>query len=490
MTDSSNFCGYGTQDLLKQYNMFAKSLNYIVNSNDKIDICVQMDKLEQEIIELTNASYEEKYRVLQGRTVLFLDEEKNKLENLISLVTNRIDYIKESLEKHQKLTGNSLVLPPVLGEDKLEEYVTTVNIIDKYNKNLKVHAALVEEIKSLDKKIKGARDRIHHNSTLNRQYEEKLISLFDKALNVIKAQELRERSKEIELAYQELGFSLEKAKENVKKAKLSHSSSLIVECDGMLSSITLEYENYKEKKCILDLSEIYNKDVSEYDELVSKWEEIDSILKNIVGSEFYNLVNEDFSKNYTAIKLEQQDLDTYDSLCEEKNRKSKMIKDIEEENNSKEFKKYLDTLLKNEKKRRDEMYLEQQKKEYAERQKKLLRDKELQEERNRRQKLIEEQRNKEIEERTKQLLEEKMKTKEVNVAEIKSRMEAPQDLEESKAVEEKEIVKEVPRVSNERGIPIIRNDANKNEQVDFFNENEKQILESSGDVVSSKESWF
>ena len=141
-----------------------------------------------------------------------------------------------------------------------------------------------EEIKNLDVSIKKANDKISNNQNLNRQLEEKMIYILENAIKKLSLYELVDRRKEIDLAYTELGYSLEKAKENAKIARHNYSEEIVLECDNMLASITLEYERYKEKKLILNLIEIYQKNVSNYKEMLEKREEINNILMNITDS--------------------------------------------------------------------------------------------------------------------------------------------------------------------------------------------------------------
>jgi hypothetical protein len=218
---------------------------------------------------------------------------------------------------------------------------------------------------------------------------------------------LQEREKEIDLAYTELGYSQEKAKENAKKARKEFSPEIILECDNMLSSITLEYERYKEKKLILKLIEIFKNPVNNYDELLKKREEINNILSGITSSELYLEVGGELNKEYATIKLEKQDITTLKSLLEEKENKTRTLKEINEENESEEFKGMLATLLENEKRYQEKLSLEKKQKEEEAKARRLEEAKRKHKEMIKRQKVLEEERKKEIEERTKQLLVEK-----------------------------------------------------------------------------------
>ena len=175
----------------------------------------------------------------------------------------------------------------------------------------------------------------------------------------------------------------------------------------MLASITLEYERYKEKKLILRLMEIYQKETSDYESLLSKREEINSILTGITSSELYLEVGEELNKEYATIKLEQQDKATLKSLEEEKENKTRTLEEINRENDSEEFKRILAHLLENEKKYQEKLAQEKLRKEEERKARMLEEERRKQKEILRRQKALEEERKKEIEERTKQLLVEK-----------------------------------------------------------------------------------
>ncbi len=395
------------QNYVKQYKMFQKALNFIDNNNDKEDICSEMDKLEFKILNLTNILYEEELKKIQREKTTFLKEERLKLQRLVDLISSRINYVDTALKKHRQFTGNNLEHYTTKGENEILEYKNNIEIIDKYRDNIQNRLKFSNDIKNLDVKISSANDRIESNKKNNQQLERRMISLLKKVFEEYNCKELEERREEINLAYKELGYSLEKAKENVRKAKIGNSTDIIMECDNMLSSITLEYEKYKEKKYILELMDIYDKEASEYEELLEKRETINNILENITNSEIYEYIHEELFKQYNTIKLEQQDIDTYNSLYEERKNKLETIEEIDRENRSEKFEEVLGKYIENERKYKEAIYLEEQKREYAERQKKLLREKEIQEERNRRQKLLEAERNKDIEKMTKELLEKK-----------------------------------------------------------------------------------
>lgn len=395
--------------LLKQYDMFSKSLKYITDLRQKKDICDQMTKIIQNVLEQTRTIYEEKFLRVSKRSVYLMDDEKNRLLELINLVNERRVYINNQIVNNKELTGVTIDGGSILGEDKVDEYKSQVKIIDKYKNNVRMEGILKEELVTLENNIKKANNKIINNKNLNKQLEEKMIHVVDDALIKLSLYELRDREKEIDLAYTELGYSLEKAKENAKVARRDYGEEIIIECDNMLASITLDYERYKEKKLILKLIYLFRQPVETYDELINKREKMNNILSPITGSELYSMIGNELNKEFATIKLEGQDLATLKSLIEERDSKQQILNEINIENNSEEFKKLLANLLENERKHQERLKEEKKKRE----QERIARQK--QEERRKleeiakRQQALEEERKKEIERRTKQLLEEKQK---------------------------------------------------------------------------------
>ena len=64
---------------MRQYEMFANSLNLVKNNEEKNMIIKQLTKLEMKIIELTNEVYEEEYYELANKECALLDEEKKRI---------------------------------------------------------------------------------------------------------------------------------------------------------------------------------------------------------------------------------------------------------------------------------------------------------------------------------------------------------------------------------------------------------------------------
>lgn len=389
---------------MRQYEMFANSLNLVKNNEEKNMIIKQLTKLEMKIIDLTNEVYEEEYYALANKECALLDEEKKRITMLIDLINQRLTYVEKRYNDHYQLTGESIDANDVLGANTLDSLENKVKIIDKYSKNIKLKEELENEVKSLSSKISLASEKIGINEKLNIELETKFKNLIGSAIEKCNYYELLDNREEIEYAYQETEKSLTLAEVNYETAKTS-PMNILEDCQAMLEDIKKDYTKYKSKISILKLMEIFNREVNDYDELITKRREINDILKYIKDKDFLDMVLDTVSKQYNTIIMEQQDINTYNDLTLEKDRKMEALTEIESENNSEEFQNMLKVLIENEKKRQEKIMEEQRKIEEEEKKRRLEIERKKQEEILKRQKIIEEARKKEIEKRTRELLE-------------------------------------------------------------------------------------
>ena len=384
---------------LKQYDMFLNSLELTNDENTKERICDQLDKIEKQILLETNTEYGEEYMKVLGEEATSFEEEKSRLRRIIEIIQSRRKYLDERKEEHKKVTGSTVELTTYLGEDKLSSFKRRLEIIETYEKNKEEQDNIMNEMKTLDIKISEASRNVKANTRLDDILENKMQELVNNALEKYNVYSLAANLKEIEEKHSTLEYAVEMAKENLKSAKEINNSNIIIECDNILSEVTLEYTKYHEELYSLKLMEIYDEKVEDYESLLNKREKIDEILKEIPESDLYKDINEEVSKEFNTIKIQKQDLDTYESLKNERQIKRERMTVLEEQNSSKEFKEVLDELIKTETRVREEKLKLAKKKEYQERQAKLLEEQKLEASRRRRQKLIEEARMKEQHER-------------------------------------------------------------------------------------------
>lgn len=375
---------------LKQYDMFLESLNLTTDSFQRERICDQLDKIEKQILLDTNSEYEEEYLSLSTKESNLLEEEKTKLKNLIALIEDRRNYLNKRKEKHKEVTGSLVELTTFLGEDKLSFYQKKLKTIEKYETNKIAKEKLISEMKTLDIKISESSRNVKANMRLNDMLETKMITLVGKSLEKLNLYSLMDKKEEIQNQYSSLSYAKEMALDNLNSIIKLNKEEMKPECEEMLSEITKEYNIYDEQINIIKLIEIYDKPTSGYDSLLEKREEIDNILRNITSTPLYKLINDELSKGYNTIKLEKQDIKLYDELREEREKKNKRLYEIDEENNSKEFKELLEDLIKKENKYKEEKIRLARNKESKEREKKQIESQKIEASRVKRQKLIEE----------------------------------------------------------------------------------------------------
>lgn len=394
---------------LRQYEMFANSLRLVKSREEKNMIIKQLTKLELKIIEQTNEVYEEEYYTLYNRECGLLEDEKKRITMLIDLINQRLSYVEKRCNDHYQLTGESLDTSDVLGADTLDNLENRVKIIDKYTKNIKLQVELKNEVKSLSNKISLAEEKIDINKSLNIELESKFKELFSTTFEKLGLYQLLQEKDDIEYAYYETEKSLTLAELNLETAKTS-PLNILYDCEEMLREVKADYVKYKDKLSILKLMELFNKEVNTYDELLAKRKQVNDLFKYIKNNDLIQAVMDTISKQYNTIMMEQQDVNTYNDLKAEKERKLEALAEIEDENESEEFQKVLKVLIENEKKKQEKILEEQRRVEEAEKKKRMEFERKKQEEILKKQKIIEEARKKEIEKRTKQMLEQQQKS--------------------------------------------------------------------------------
>lgn len=394
---------------LRQYDMFANSLNLVKTREEKDMIIKQLTKLENKILELTNETYEEEYQALANKECGLIEEEQTRLNMLIELINQRLSYIEKRCNNHYQLTGQTIDINDILGVNELDKLEERIKIIDKYSKNVKLEKELKEEVESLNNKINLASEKIEINKSLNQELEKSFSKALDEAFKKCDFYELSAIEEDVEYAYYETEKSLTLAELNLETAKTS-PMNVLNECQKMFDEIKKDYIKYKEKLNIIKLIDTYNREVETYEELLSKRKEVNELLRYIKDEEFLNMIVPIVNKQYNTIMLEQQDVNTFNDLSLERDRKTEALAEISEENNSEKFQEVLEELIKNEQTRQAKILEEQRKIEEEEKKKRLEIERKKQEEILKRQKIIEEARKKEMEKRTKELLEQQQKS--------------------------------------------------------------------------------
>lgn len=427
---------------LRQYEMFANSLKLVKEYDQREMIIRQLSKLEHKILDATNEIYQEEYESLVNKECSFLDEERARITLLIDLINQRLSYVEKRLNDHYQLTGETIDVDLVPGADMLDSLEDRVKIIDKYSKNVKLREELDEEVKSLTSKITLASEKIEINNSLNIELEAKFKETITNAIEKLGLYDLLDKKELVEYACMETEKSLTLAELNLEAAKTTNLG-MVDECEKILLEVKEDYALYKDQLSILKLMEMFNREVNDYDELVDKRREVNDLFRYIKNEQLIALVSNLVESQYNTIIREKQDVNTYNDLVLEKERKLETILRIDEENNSEKFQSILTKLIENEKKRQEKIMEEKRLIEEEEKKKRAIIERKRQEEILKRQRVIEETRKKEIEKRTKELLEQQQKSvlqqnkKKVSFDTIKDRS------------NDSEIVKEEVLVENE-----------------------------------------
>ena len=394
---------------LRQYDMFAKGLNLVKTREEREGIIKQLTKLESKIISLTNEVYEEEYYSLANKECGLIEEEQTRLNMLIELINQRLSYVEKRCNNHYQLTEESVDVNDVLGASTLENLEERLKIIDKYSKNIQLEKELKKEVESLNNKIMLASEKVDINKSLNQELEKNFCDVLTRGFEKCGYFNLVDNRDAIEYAYYETEKSLTLAELNLETAKTS-SISVIAECEEMLDEVKKDYIKYKENLSLLKLMDVFNKEVSSYEDLISKRKEVNDLFRYIKNEDFLGMVMDTVNNQYNTILMEQQDINTFNDLTLERDRKLDALAEISEENNSDKFQNVLVELIRNEEVRQAKL-LEEQKRIEEEEKKRLLEiEKKKQEEILKRQKIIEEARKKEVEKRTKELLEQQQKS--------------------------------------------------------------------------------
>jgi len=338
-----------------------------------------------------------------------IEEEQTRLNMLIDLINQRLSYVEKRCNNHYQLTEDSIDVDDVLGASTLDILEERLRIIDKYSKNIKLEKELKKEVESLTNKIMLASEKVEINESLNQELEKNFCDVLTCGFEKCGYFDLVDNRDMIEYAYYETEKSLTLAELNLETAKTS-PINVLNECQEMLDDVKKDYIKYKEKLSLLKLMDLFNREVNSYEELLSKRKEVNDLFRYIKNEEFLGIVMDTVNKQYNTILMEQQDVNTFNDLTIEKDRKLEVLAEINEENNSEKFQNVLIELIRNEEARQAKILEEQRRIEEEEKKRRLELEKKKHEEILKRQKIIEEARKKEVEKRTKELLEQQQKS--------------------------------------------------------------------------------
>ena len=303
--------GFSDDILEKKYKILRMSI-LLGNIKDRAEVLSSYEKAAKEVDLLRNNIYEE---MLAGKmyTTMTLDDEANRLRDLIDFIQNRIDERNNFVNDYIKVTNNFLdELPKISNEEDLDDYRLRLANIDEYLSNSR-------EIEEINNKLKELRDQLEEkyqnkasNEIVNNKLEDELIEEFNK---IITSDEYYNS-----LNYMDIDMELDKIEINLKD-KLEVMNTFIssyeaLKSAGISGAEREEYLSYVmdskndyyselEKKYVLNIYKLVLDKQSDYDKLYEKRENINSLL------------NKRMNDRYKLDISKRDDLDYFSRLCNE-----------------------------------------------------------------------------------------------------------------------------------------------------------------------------
>ena len=344
--------GINSDILEKKFKILRTSI-MLGNIQDREGTLKTYEKAAREVDEIRNKTYEE---LLAGKTYVTttLDEEKDRLNDLINFIQNRINERNEFTDDYIKITANFLDnLPKIAKEDELNDLrLRLANICEYLNNN--------KEIDELTTKLKTKRDELEKkyeskasNEIINSKLEDELIDEFNK---IITKDEYYAN-----LNYMDIDTELIKIETTLKeKAEVMNtfiSSYEALRDAGISGAEREEYLSYVsdarrdyytelEKKYILNIYKLVLDKQNSYDMLYQKRENIDDLLngrlidrRNLEITDrdeleyFYKLCDEQFS----VIKSQKINIENIDKLILEITECENRLEELDKANNRDEI---------------------------------------------------------------------------------------------------------------------------------------------------------
>lgn len=315
------------------------------------DTAREIDKNKRDVYEESLAS--------KMYTTFTLEEEQNRLKQLIDLIESRIQERNDFIDDYIKITSNFLDdLPRVSGEEKLAEYKNRLDNINEFLSNC-------DEIKELNEKLKEKRSELEekyenkaNNEIINAKLEDELIDEFNKIVTG--------NTYYTSLNYTDIDNELLQIDGNLKD-KYDVMNTFISSYDALknagisgaereeylsyVNDAKNDYYNELEKKYILDIYKLVLDKENDYDRLYQKRANIEEILnerelsRNHLGissrdelNYFKDLCNEQFS----VIKSQKYNIENIDKLIVSISDCENRLETLEIANNRKEIVDLLD----------------------------------------------------------------------------------------------------------------------------------------------------
>ena len=340
-------------DILEKKFKILRTSIMLGNIKNREEMLHTYEETARDVDNIRQAEYEE---LLAGKeyTTTTLEEEEERLKDLISFIEKRINDRNEFVDDYIKITDNFLDnLPKIPKEEELDDYRIRLANIEEYLNNSK-------EIEELNIKLKKLRDNLEEkyeskasNEIINSKLEDELIDEFNKyitrdeyysSLNYM----------DIDTELIKIESSLNDKKEVMNTFISSYEALKNAGISGAEREEYLSYVNdarndyYQEleKKYILNIYKLVLDKKNNYDELYQKRENIDNILEDRLNKRykleitsrdeldyFTKLCNEQFS----VIKSQKINIENIDKLILEISECENRLDELDQANNRDEI---------------------------------------------------------------------------------------------------------------------------------------------------------
>lgn len=323
------------------------------NARNREETLNEYEETAREISKYQKSLYEE---IISSKmyTTTTLEEEAERLTDLINFIEDRVKKRNEFIDDYLKITNNFLDgIDKVSEEDNLLEYRTRLDNITRYldntNEIVEINKTLEEKRKELEEKYENKAN----SEIINSKLEEELIDEFNKIitndeyyknLNYLDIDnELNEINSVID-DKKEVMNTFISSYEALKNAGISGA-----EREEYLSYVQDAKEDYYkslERRYILEIYKLVLDKISDYDKLYEKRLKIETILNERVNDRqeldiserdnleyFYNICNEQFS----IIKSQKYNMENIDKLIEDITNCEDRLEELENDNNREEI---------------------------------------------------------------------------------------------------------------------------------------------------------
>ncbi len=299
--------------ILRMNIILAKTNGEIVTE----DTLQSFDEVAKKIDEESNVGFENDIKDLYYTTTT-LEEEKDRLEKLISFIDKRLEERNTLLSDYKETTNRELeALSYIKDEDKINDYKERLSNIKNYLANKNSILKIEDELKLLHNELDICYNNKQLDENSNYELEENLLNAFKKIVSnseykdVLKAVdvnfELEKLKDSIEEAQKTLN-TFDSAFNNLKKAGIGYDSEL--EYSSYVDEARKTFYEVKEKEFLYRIFKVINESKNIYTDLSEKRDSLDKILEERLHLRVeLGIVDEDILNDlYTIIDKQKKEI--------------------------------------------------------------------------------------------------------------------------------------------------------------------------------------